>query len=140
MKNKLRKALIAGAVAIGAVAGGLVTAAPAAADGYAVHFSHGVGGTTGFRVAGDGARVDAVRVTHGDGYPANYCGSQARTGGTLRSGSSWSTTFGYTAGCTPLVMSKDLSVNRYFKLGTNVWGDAAHDNAWAPGRPTIAIQ
>ncbi|MGN8552200.1 UNVERIFIED_CONTAM: hypothetical protein OHV15_06425 [Microbacterium sp. SLM126] len=81
-----------------------------------------------------------MRVSHGDGAQLyNYCGFQSRVKGTLAAGTAYSSTFGYTAGCTPAPYFNDKSLGHKFKSGTNIRGDSYHQGAWAPGVAQVGI-
>ncbi|MFF2276806.1 hypothetical protein [Agromyces sp. NPDC058126] len=138
--NKKKMAAVTGALTAVLGVSLALGAVPAYADGIGVALSHGTGGTTGLAVHGSGSQVDWVKVSHGDGYPRNYCGFQAKFGGTLAGGSAYSTTYGWEAACVPLFTERSKSIVAKFKLGTNVWGQAYHDGEWTGGKPTVAIQ
>lgn len=102
VKRRPRRVLGAVIAAAFVVGGALAVPTAAQADGVNVVWSHGAAGTTALGVYGSSTTVNSVRVSHGDGGQLiNYCGFQSKAWGTLASGSAYSSTFGYTSGCTP---------------------------------------
>jgi hypothetical protein len=137
----MKKQFIGVGALLAALALTFTATAPAYANGANVVLSHGVGGNTGLATQGSGALVTSVRVAHTEGaVVAGLCGFQSRVTGTLSAGTAYTTIFGYTAGCTVTQFHNDSNINRNFKLGTNIKGQAYHDGAYAPGIATIAIQ
>jgi hypothetical protein len=111
------------------------------ADGIGSVFSHGSGGSTALGVYGTGLRVDSVRVSHGDGGGIyNMCGFQSKAWGTIAYGSTaWTSTFGYTSGCTPFPFYNNKTVGATFAPSSTIKGQSYHDGAWAPGIPQVKI-
>jgi len=80
-----------------------------------------------------------ARVQHMDFLtPATtYCGAQAKVGGTLTTGESWTRTFGYESGCNLVMVDETTAPKKYFKGTKQFWGQAYHDGSWAAGKPYV---
>ncbi|MFF2276807.1 hypothetical protein [Agromyces sp. NPDC058126] len=137
-RRKLSLLAAAGVVVAGAVA---LVGGPAFATGSGADLSHnGVGAYTDMTVYGGGSNITSVNIGHNDMTPGeSRCGRQAKFTGKLTDGTSYSSTYGYTASCTILPWGLSRSVNKNFVMGTNVTGQMYHDGAWAPGWPTVRI-
>lgn len=138
-RKKRRLAMAAlGALSAGMlVLGGALPASAGALNSWA--WSHNGTQTHLYTDWSDGSTYNTrVSVQHTLEW-STLCDTQGHAWGKRSTGSSWSSYFGYSAGCNWVLGSATTYPNIYFWGGSKLYGEFRHDGLWQDGVPSINV-